>query len=508
MATLTFTGTTELKLANGGVTEMTGRDEQMFGFVGKGNAKAVVRSDEAAGRSGKLMSGELFYLPPDCSCTLENEGSGVFHIRWIRFRCDGGDMPELAGSLCESADFAALRFRLPQARGWMAGFPAEDPEELEPAAFFRLQAHLYAIASAYVGHHRKPKGTDDDLLDYVEQTKRYMTDRYAEPIDVEELARQSGASSGRFYEAFRKQTGLSPHKYMTFVRLGQALGMLADLRSSVSEVAHSAGYPDELYFSRLFKKHMGMSPTEYAACAHKKIVMQPIFEGDLSVLGIRPEWMLDRGWWEHPEPFVRQIAETRPELVLTSPIPGELLRAVAEISPIISLEWKGYPWKKRLTQISGILGIGSVAEWWLAFYDRKVDNARRLVRRHLGNTPFLLASAHGPGYRIYGMQMNKVKDLFYDDLGVKPPEEAFRFGLLEVDSFREVADMPSDNLILLMPHSRSEEDISDCRRRWSEREGRPEHARCLVVRYAGPLMYNAAANESLIDQTVRLLAAK
>lgn len=510
---LRYAGTDELKLESGGRADMPESGCPAFGFAAKGSARLVLRGNgNGSGTSGcravagKVASGDTFYISPHTRYTLENIDNVALHIVWIRFRCGAEALAALAGNGPTAAGDVPRTIRLPHTRGRIADFLAHA-EVSEPTDYYKLQSHLYAIAAAFVAHNRKPRAADDDLLEYVERTKRYMDDHYREQTDIEELARGSGASPARFYEAFRKHTGISPHKYMTAIRLSAALGMLAQSGASVTEVAHTVGYADELYFSRLFKKHMGMSPTEYAACAHKRIVMQPIFKGDLSVLGLKPEWELERGWWNDPEPHVRKIAETKPELVLTSPVPGELLRGVAEIAPIISVEWKGYPWKKRLLQMSGILGIASVAERWLAFYEQKVDNARRLVRRRLGDAPFLLVSSHGQRFRIYGMQMNKVKDLFYDDLGVTPAAAAESFGLLEVDTFAEAASFRCDNVLLLLPTSRSDEEAADCERQWFGHSARADagRARCLIVRYDEPLLYNASTYESLVDQTVRLL---
>ncbi|MDF2715218.1 MAG: AraC family transcriptional regulator [Paenibacillus sp.] len=505
--TLQYIGTEELKLNSGGSMEIADRRHPIFGFALKGNAKVTLRRDNRS-RSGKVLSGELFYMPTGARCTIENVDTGTFHAVWIRFVRDRN--PHIPSSFAAEeeapGDFELYSFRVPQIRGWISDFLG-DGGDSEPAVFYQLQSHLYAIASAFVSHTQKPKGADDELVGYVERTKRYMLEHYADPIDVEELAHQSGASSGRFYQAFRKHTGLSPHKFMTTVRLNVSLGMLAHSGVSIAEVAHSTGYSDELYFSRLFKKHMGMSPTEYASCANKKIVMPPIFVGDLSVLGITPEWVLDRGWSDNPDEYVRMLADSRPELILTSPIPDELRLTLSEIAPVVSLHWKEYPWKERLLEISELLGISSVAERWLAFYDRKVENARQQVRRHLGDTPFLLASSFGERFRVYGMQMNKVKDLFYDDLQVTQPEQAHKFGLLEVGTVREIAELDCDHLLLLMPIARSDESIAALEEEWrTHKPNRP--ARCFVIRYEEPLMYNASMYESLIDQTVNLLLQK
>lgn len=504
---LHYVGTEERKLGSESRLELAEEPCPLFGFVSKGTAKITLRRG-VVGRTGKVLSGELFYVPANTRCKIENVDAGTFHGIFVRFRWEtGSDVHR--GMTMEgerSADFELCSFRVPQIRGWMSDF-LSDGGELAPDAFFQLQSHLYAIASVFASYSQKPKGADDELVGYVEQTRRYMLEHYADPIDVEELARQSGASPGRFYQAFRKHTGLSPHKYKTTIRLNVSLGMLAHSNVSITEVAHSAGYADELYFSRLFKKHMGMSPTEYAACAGKRIVMSSIFVGDLAVLGIAPDWVLDRGWSDNPQPYVRKLEETRPELILTSPIPDELRRTLTAIAPAVSLHWKGYSWKARLLQISEWLGISTVAERWLAFYDRKVENARLHVRRHLGDTPFLLASSFGARFRVYGMQMNKVKDLFYDDLQVGQPDQAHTFGLLEVGTLREIAELGCDHLLLLMPVSMTDESLAALEEEWRAlKPARP--ARCCIIRYEAPLMYNASMYESLIDQTVNALLQK
>ncbi|MEF3305968.1 AraC family transcriptional regulator [Paenibacillus sp. GYB003] len=505
---LTFAGADEWRVGSRGIAEMPECGDPAFVFVAKGGAKAaLLESGATAPTEGEVRSGDVWYVPPAARCTVEIAEGAAFHAIWLRFACGEAALSAIAGESLPKTGSGLLVARLPQARSWFEAFPACGGKP-GPALLYKLQSHLYAIASAFLNDRGNRQTADDRLLDYVERAKRHLIDHYGAQADVNELARQSGASPGRFYDAFRTQTGLSPLQYVTAIRLNAALKQLAQPGASVAEVAHSVGYADELYFSKLFRKQMGMSPTEFAARARKKIVMQPIFKGDLSVLGIPADWILERGWWNDPEPHIRKIADTRPELVLTSPIPGNLLREVARLAPIVSLEWKGYPWKKRLRHMSDMLGVAAVAERWLAFYDRKVDNARRLVRRHLGETPFLLVSAFGSGYRVYGMRMNKIKDLFYDDLGVTPPAEAHGFGLLEVEALDDAAAIPCDNALLLLPLSRTPDEIAACERRWRKLKSGSAQARCLIVRYEEPLMYNAETYDSLIDQTVRLLTAK
>lgn len=503
-----------MELKSKGNAKIAGNEHPVFGYIMKGSAKVTLRKDSLA-RTNKVKSGELFYVPEHTHCEIENEEARTFHAVWIQFIWEIAPIAKDAAdeNTPEEAEedvypFELYSFRVPQARGWIGEF-VEDVGELEPARYYKLQSYLYTFASVFATRVQMPKiAADERLSNYVEQTKRYIQEHYGDPLDVEDIARQSGVSPGKFYEQFRKHTGLSPHKYITAIRLNMSLALLAHSRSSIAEVAHTIGYADELYFSRLFKKHMGMSPSEYAVCASRRIVMPPIFVGDLSVLGISPEWVLDRSWHDNPAPYVQKIAETKPELVLASPMPDELFQSLNEIAPVVSLHWKTFSWKKRLLQISEMLGISSVAAWWLAYYDHKVDNARQHVLRLLGDTPFLLASSFGSRFRVYGMQMNKVKDLFYDDLQVKQPAAAHRFGLLEVDTLAEIAELDCDHLLLLMPVALSDEAIAALEKEWHSLKSNRSQVRCFIIRYEQPLMYNASMYESLIDQTVNLLLQK
>lgn len=63
---------------------------------------------------------------------------------------------------------------------------------------------------------------------------------------------------------FRKEVGVTPHKYLTNTRLQAAANMLCSHHSTgVSEIAHLCGFRNPLYFSRLFKNRYGVSPKDY-----------------------------------------------------------------------------------------------------------------------------------------------------------------------------------------------------------------------------------------------------
>lgn len=507
---LEYMATEECKLqAEQSQVIVTG-DEHAFGFVLQEKCNVSLQSNSMRS-SGKVLCGETFLIPPDCRCAIDNSSASTAFMLIIRFQCSASvpasGSPLQPFRLVE--DFRLYTFRTPQARSWVQDFLG-DIGSREPALFYQLQSHLYAMAAALMMIVQKPREMEKSLVEYVEQTRHYIMQHYSEPMDIEDIARLSGASPSRFYQAFRRQTGLSPHKFITKRRLDASLTLLAGSKSSVIEAAHSVGYPDEYYFSRMFKKHLGLTPTEFAARTKKRLAcLSPVLRGDLSVLGITPELSLERGWVEQPEIPLKQIRQMEPELILAPPIPNDIHQELIQIAPVIVIPWKKYPWKERLLDISQLFDLQGIAEHWLSYFDMKVENARLHVRQHLGDDPVLLVhAADEHRFRVFGMQMKKMKDLFYDDLQVQPPEPAREIGALDVTSLSDVAAIDCDNILFLVGHAKSEDFCDHLALRWRQLRRSRGKKRCLFIRHDDPLLYNAAAHEGLVDQTVNHLMSK
>jgi AraC-like DNA-binding protein len=83
------------------------------------------------------------------------------------------------------------------------------------------------------------------------------------PIRISELAETAGMSEVYFRKQFRALFGISPLKYINSLKIARSLELLESKMYSVKEVAMMCGYEDEYYFSRDFKKSIGISPREY-----------------------------------------------------------------------------------------------------------------------------------------------------------------------------------------------------------------------------------------------------
>lgn len=93
----------------------------------------------------------------------------------------------------------------------------------------------------------------------------YFNTNYNRAINVEEYASSIGMSISWFIRSFKKYTGSTPIQFITSLRMTNAQVLLETTSYSINEIAGIVGYNNPLYFSRLFHKQKGCSPSEYRA---------------------------------------------------------------------------------------------------------------------------------------------------------------------------------------------------------------------------------------------------
>ncbi len=103
-----------------------------------------------------------------------------------------------------------------------------------------------------------------DKSKYIMDAIAYVEQNYANPgISVRDVADSLGISEGHLSFLFRKETDSTLMAYVTKCRMRAAMNLLKSYRHKVYEVAQQVGYRDITYFSKTFKKYVGVSPSEY-----------------------------------------------------------------------------------------------------------------------------------------------------------------------------------------------------------------------------------------------------
>ncbi|BFT69302.1 helix-turn-helix domain-containing protein [Paenibacillus sp. P36] len=97
----------------------------------------------------------------------------------------------------------------------------------------------------------------------VGQAIRYMQERYAEQITLQGLAELLDCNGRQLQRLFKAKVSMGPMEYLMQVRLGKAKSLLQHTDVPITEIAEDVGYTDSYYFSRIFKKHVGVSPGRF-----------------------------------------------------------------------------------------------------------------------------------------------------------------------------------------------------------------------------------------------------
>lgn len=132
----------------------------------------------------------------------------------------------------------------------------EDPIMVEGI----MRIWLRAISRAY----RSGKGTDG-LPDSLVSARRFINRNMLERITLKEIAEAANLSQTQTNKLFQRHLGTSPVDYVIGLRVERAQVLLLSGHDTVAEVARRAGFDDPLYFSRQFRRKVGMSPRQFRA---------------------------------------------------------------------------------------------------------------------------------------------------------------------------------------------------------------------------------------------------
>lgn len=120
--------------------------------------------------------------------------------------------------------------------------------------------HIFLIINRYL-----QEGNDigTEMLDEIERATHYFNEHYNEPIVIEDYAKERAMTVNWFTQNFKKITKVTPMQYILSLRITNAMNLIDNTDYNMTQIADAVGYNNSMYFSRIFKKHTGMTPTEY-----------------------------------------------------------------------------------------------------------------------------------------------------------------------------------------------------------------------------------------------------
>ena len=120
--------------------------------------------------------------------------------------------------------------------------------------------HIFLLVNRYL---KESKKSGFSAYNEIEHAIRYFNEHYKEDINIEEYAKSLHMSACWFNRRFKQVTKVTPLQYIISIRIANAKTLLEAKDFNIAETAREVGFSNALYFTRLFTKNTGISPSEY-----------------------------------------------------------------------------------------------------------------------------------------------------------------------------------------------------------------------------------------------------
>ena len=196
--------------------------------------------------SHQVNPGDIFVIPPYEETYYEADKDHPWRYIWCGFTTED----ELPSALYQ-----------PVIRYSGAGAVFEDMmrcAKMENGRSAFLSSKLWELMSMLL-EKGPPKA------DYITKALSFMHAEYAGGISVKDVSERLSLDRSYFSTIFSERMGMSPQKYLMNLRMEKAAELMTVYGEKPSTAGASVGYPDIYHFSKMFKKHFGVSPREYKA---------------------------------------------------------------------------------------------------------------------------------------------------------------------------------------------------------------------------------------------------
>lgn len=310
------------------------------------------------------------------------------------------------------------------------------------------------------------------MSDTLQHTIDYMEENFAKPIALSELPVLAGMTPSSYCRAFKKLTGITPGNYLTRIRLLRAKELMSEGKTTLREIAQCVGYQDELYFSRVFKKTEGMSPSAYMKRKDRRIavVSSYLLQDHLLALGIQPIAAPAYPTYFHtPSGFPSYLHD---RLQGTAALPAERplnFSDVVRLAPdmIIKTEslinpndrqWKTSPhtifihpsacWEQYLREIAGRVSKEQTADRIIERMARVEEEARMQLAPITSRGTWIIIRLLPGDCRLYGRKEHALTDLIYQRLGFQP-DARIQHGFYQSLAFEDVLQLNPEQILIM-----------------------------------------------------------
>lgn len=230
------------------------------GFVCPVSGTAIYQLSN--GEQFTVASGEIVYLPEMSRYIVKGGDKGFTHytVNFLLSAAGNDPRPALSSLLGDTP--------VKVATDNFDAFTAVFSKTVSvfgtnmPGATLLLKAQILQLIHMFFVQALRTKTANNEYEALV-KAKEYIEEHYSGSISAKELSKLCSMSETNLRRKFREYTGQPPLDYQLGLRIRKARELLLERKYNVSEVARAVGFEDVNYFSRLFKKRVGVSPQTY-----------------------------------------------------------------------------------------------------------------------------------------------------------------------------------------------------------------------------------------------------
>ena len=240
------------------------RNHYLFHYVISGAGTLQSTNSEGVTHTYSIKSGQGFLICPKQINTYSADKDHPWEYGWVEF--DGLKAKEVL-------ELSGLSMDSPIYRSNAKDISALLMEEIlyiakhANASPFNLIGHLYLLIDYLTQSSASRKiikgGSMRDF--YIREALSFIEQNFQNDITVEDIANFCNLNRSYFGKIFRDAVGKSPQEFLITYRMTKAAQLLKMTELSVGDISNAMGYPNQLHFSRAFKKTYGISPRQWRA---------------------------------------------------------------------------------------------------------------------------------------------------------------------------------------------------------------------------------------------------
>lgn len=214
------------------------------------------------GETYHLVAGDTFLVYPFSEITYYADENDPWEYYWVGFA--GSDAATILRATDFTKEYPVLHSTSfdDEVRKHLLTIYEARGNSLEHAV--SMTGLLYSTLALFIRNSSQPAKRQDSYSSYAQKGMEYIHYHYSYPISVEDIAEYAGISRSHLFRSFQSVLGMSPKEYLSNYRIRQSCILLAQSDLSITAIAKSVGFENNLYFSKAFHKIKGMSPSSYA----------------------------------------------------------------------------------------------------------------------------------------------------------------------------------------------------------------------------------------------------